>query len=519
MTERALSPPHAATPEPDLSGRRLGDYHILRRLGRGAMAEVYLAEQSSLGRQIALKILKRDLAADQSYVKRFQNEARAAAALVHANIVQIYEVGCQEGLHYIAQEYVPGLNLREYLLRRGVPELPVALAIFRQTCASLTKAADQGIVHRDIKPENILLSPQGDVKVADFGLARIVTGDQAAALNLTQIGVTMGTPLYMSPEQVEGRALDPRSDIYSLGVTMFHLLTGNPPFRGENALSVAVQHLKTPPERLETIRPDLPVGLCRIIHKMLAKNPDERYQSPRGVLLDLRALYRELDTTSWSEDWNEWNSTELTAISDARLAATQQLAEVMQTQAMLLKRENPRRWIVWVSGIALLAGMLGAYLTRERNLLDTPGRAERTVKLASAQEQLEYARMYESGANPQAWRDVIKYFPEDKTAVNNAKRQLAYLHLQANEWVLAQGYFHDLAAEPNDYDHYYGLAGEAIIAFNQNQQQPFTAAWVQLETFRKQLEEKNKEPLSKYISGGLDRMLNEIRAKLPNANE
>ena len=176
-TSMADSSDSAASPSPqrgaaDLAGRTLGDYRLLRSLGRGAMAEVYLAEQLSLGRNVAFKVLKSDLATDATYVERFLREARAAAALVHPNIVQVYEVGQREGMHYIAQEYVPGQNLAERLTRSGPPELPLAVAIMRQVSAALAKAGAHGIVHRDIKPENLMLTATGEVKVADFGLAR-----------------------------------------------------------------------------------------------------------------------------------------------------------------------------------------------------------------------------------------------------------------------------------------------------------------------------------------------------------
>src|SRR4051812_20156610 len=234
-----LTRPVAELPlDPDLSGRQLGGYRLLRRLGRGAMAEVYLAEQVSLGRQVAFKVLRSTLATDAIYVQRFHHEARAAAQLVHANIVQIHEVGCVDGVHFIAQEYVQGLNLAELLTRKGAGDVARSLGIVRQVAAALNKAAEHGIVHRDIKPENIMLAASGEVKVADFGLARLFDRDDAN--NLTQVGITMGTPLYMSPEQVEGRALDPRSDIYSLGVTWYQMLVGEPPFRGDTALSIAV---------------------------------------------------------------------------------------------------------------------------------------------------------------------------------------------------------------------------------------------------------------------------------------
>lgn len=274
-------------PNADLSGRVLGDYRLLRRLGKGAMAEVYLAEQASLGRQVAFKVLKSELAHDTTYVRRFEMEARAAASLVHGNIVQVYEVGHVDGIHFIVQEYVSGQNLSQLLARAGSLDVATAVGIMRQVAAALAKSAEQGIVHRDIKPENLMLSSAGEVKVADFGLARIT--QDSDQLNLTQVGVTMGSPLYMSPEQVEGKPLEPRSDIYSFGVTCYQMLAGRPPFTGDTALSVAVQHLKNTPDPLENVRPDLPPGLCRIVQKMLSKDPHSRYANGTEVLRDLRA--------------------------------------------------------------------------------------------------------------------------------------------------------------------------------------------------------------------------------------
>ncbi len=203
------------------------------------MADVYLAEQVSLRRKIALKVLKKELARDQSYVERFRREAQSAAALVQANIVQIYEVGEIDGHNFIAQEYVPGRNLRQYLSRFGAVEPIMTMNVMRQVALALQKAGELNVIHRDIKPENILLSPGGEAKVADFGLARI--NNDAARQALTQIGITMGTPLYMSPEQIEGRSVDPRSDIYSLGITAYQMLAGKPPFRRESGDRLGVR--------------------------------------------------------------------------------------------------------------------------------------------------------------------------------------------------------------------------------------------------------------------------------------
>ncbi len=275
----------------DLLNKMLGDFLILRRLGRGGMAEVYLAEQTQLKRNVAVKVLHKDRVTDATYLKRFQTEAMAAGSLSHPNIVQVLMIGEQDGIQYIAQEYVAGMNLREFLARKGPPEMALALRIMKQVSAALQAAHTAGIVHRDIKPENIMITRKGEVKVADFGLAQLT--QRGERLNLTQDGVTMGTPLYMSPEQVNGSKVDVRTDIYSLGVTCYHMLSGSPPFKGETAISIAVQHLKQDPAPLENIRGDLPPLLCRIVHKMLVKDPEKRYQSAQALLKDLKRVTAE----------------------------------------------------------------------------------------------------------------------------------------------------------------------------------------------------------------------------------
>jgi serine/threonine-protein kinase len=274
---------------PDLSGKTLGDYVLLRRLGQGGMGQVYLAEQVSLKRKVALKLLRADLAADAVALQRFRIEAEAVARVNHANIVQVYALGEAEGLHFIALEYVEGRTLRDFVEKKGPPEAPVALSIMRQVAAALQRAAELGIVHRDIKPENILLTRKAEIKVADFGLSRIFAADRQPQ-NLTQTNTTMGTPLYMSPEQVECKPLDPRSDIYSFGVTCYHMLAGRPPFRGETAFEVAVQHVQKDPPPLAQVRPDLPPGLCDLVHRMMAKRPDDRPQTGREIVKEVIRL-------------------------------------------------------------------------------------------------------------------------------------------------------------------------------------------------------------------------------------
>ncbi|HTQ40013.1 MAG TPA: serine/threonine-protein kinase [Pirellulales bacterium] len=450
----------------DLSGRQLGDYRLLRRLGRGAMADVYLAEQGSLRRQVAFKALKRELANDHTYVRRFHMEAQAAASLVQANIVQIYEVGCIDGWHYIAQEYVEGQNLSQYISRNGAPPVKLAVALMRQVAAALCKAAERGIVHRDIKPENIMLARSGEVKVADFGLARIGTGDEET-LKLTQVGITMGTPLYMSPEQVEGRQLDPRSDVYSLGVTCYHLLSGQPPFRGDTALSVAIQHVRTQPERLENLRPDLPPALCRIIHKMLAKDPTERQQGPRELLQELRALQFEGVDMQWPAELDELSGVESIALAQGGWAATQRLQTVMHTQAML--QIHNRRWLWYAAASSLAALFIGAgsaWALHGSFLLDVPASELPKLELmATPEQQFLYAQ---SQGTETAWQSVITNF-HDRLYVPMAEEELALKYLDTfdkQDRAKALQLFERLAKDYPDDDTQWradGLAGQAIV--------------------------------------------------------
>ena len=465
--------PAADNVQPDLSGRSLGDYRVLRRLGRGGMADVYLAEQSSLRRRVALKVLRGDLAAEESYVRRFHNEAHAAAALVHANIVQIFEVGCVEGVHFIAQEYVEGTNLKQLVSRHGTLDVKRAVLIMRQVAAALHKAGKQGIIHRDIKPENILIGPDGEAKVADFGLAR-VTGD-SSKLDLTQIGMTMGTPLYMSPEQVEGRPLDSSSDIYSLGVTCYHMLAGRPPFEGETALSVAVQHLKNQPPPLESLCPEIPPQLSRIVHKMLAKTPADRYKSAADLLRDLRQVPVEGLESDWSSGLLDLDTTEQLTLSDSPIEATRRL-EIVMAQTMV-QPAGRVAWHKWLLVLLLVFG-LGcalAWATRPPAVLEI-GPSEQVPgipRMGSAKEQFLYAWWTVENTNPEAYESVIEFFreddPQDKPWILRAKQQLARLYLANDEDELALKIFDQLAELDSTEEQFcaVGLAGQAIVYWHQ----------------------------------------------------
>ena len=350
------SSPGDAAPALDLTGRTLGDYHVLRRLGEGGMGQVYLAEQLSLKRKVALKILRADLAANPASLQRFRAEAEAVAKVTHANIIQVYAVGETDGLPYIALEYVEGRNLKEYVTKKGPPETLLALSIIRQTASALQRAGEAGIIHRDIKPENILLTKKGEVKVADFGLSRCLDGDRPP-VNLTQSGVTMGTPLYMSPEQVEGKPLDSRTDIYSLGVTSYFMLAGRPPFEGATAFEVAMKHARDEPPPLASIRPDLPEPLCAVVHKMLAKDPAQRYQTGKELLRDLARVRDAL-------------SGQTTMLPDLDLTAAPTLSPTPSPVAATAPMPRRSRRVLWfaVVGLSLVtaaaAGGAVAWLRR-----------------------------------------------------------------------------------------------------------------------------------------------------------
>ena len=455
-----------AAAETDLSDRQLGDFRLLRRLGKGAMAEVYLAEQCRLRRRVAVKILKPGLADDPTYLRRFEREAQAAASLVHANIVQIHEVGHVDRLHYIAQEYIQGQNLREWIARTGPPDLPHSLSVMRQVAAALAKAAEQGVVHRDVKPENIMLTQSGEVKVADFGLARITR--EGEAIDLTRIGITLGTPLYMSPEQVEGKLLDHRSDLYSFGVTCYHMLSGSPPFSGETALGVAVQHLKKQPQPLESLRPDLPPALCRLVHKMLAKEPERRCQSALEVLRELRRLHVEHFGDNWPEDLPGWETTGVELPDDRRRELTRQLGGLMKTSASPHPGRRARLlfWTCLV-GVLLLGGAI-AWFTGDAFLL--AGAESMPLEIAekdTASQQYLYALTIQT---EEAWQSVIEHPDKDETLARHAQRQLAWIFLlEKRDYDRARAAFRKFASMDDDDWRAFGLAGQYVVLTSQKE--------------------------------------------------
>ncbi|MCY2982889.1 MAG: serine/threonine-protein kinase [Planctomycetota bacterium] len=423
----------------DLTNKSIAGYSILHRLGVGGMSEVYLAFQESLHRHVALKVMRADLVGSSDHEQRFLQEARAVASLIHPNIVQVYDVGKFESIHYIAQEYVPGSNLFSYVQRRGALPLAESLSILWQTSAALQKAASIGLVHRDIKPDNLLLTPDGEVKVADFGLARA----RGQSLNLTAVGVTLGSPLYMSPEQIQGLAVDSRSDLYSLGATAYHMLTGRPPFSGETALALAMQHLQAEPTRLEQLRFDLPLGLIEIVHRLLAKNPDDRFASA----VELSRALKEVMDSSTSEQTNQVIPFSGLVVEQQRISnleATQELQKLAKPSAVFINETltSKSKWVMHrfvLAASALILGFLSAYYFFREDLF-----ANQVKTTAGVTHQSTIQRQYALALienNLKHWLAVSENFPPTDNASKDyaakAKLQIARLAIEGGNFTSA----------------------------------------------------------------------------------
>jgi serine/threonine-protein kinase len=440
-------------PPRDLTGVTLGDFHVNRLLGRGGMGEVYLATQESLNRPVALKVLLANYSANPTYLGRLKKEATAIAKLNHPNIVHVYMLGCVDDIHFIVMEYVEGTNLRDYIIKKGALELPLAYSIMKQTGQAIAAAGAVGLVHRDLKPENILMTRKGRVKVTDFGLCR----DEATGnVHLTQTGVTMGTPLYMSPEQAQGHEVDHRSDLYSLGVTFYHMLAGAPPFHGDTALAVALKQVREAPRSMLLNRPDLPADLDRLVLKMIAKSPSDRYQSAGEMLADLAKLRDSMTAGSMTTISDTTQGSGLRGV-ESRAAAAGNGASSRRTPLKpaglgapgpaagwrLIPAEGLARlsWTMAISTslVCLLGGGVAGWSARQPDVLavkaepgsQLPGlwiepRWSTIPKQSGPEDQLRYA-IFQAPADDwaPACLAVPGYFPHAHEQISKAYTQLA----------------------------------------------------------------------------------------------
>ncbi|TWU35929.1 protein kinase domain-containing protein [Novipirellula artificiosorum] len=491
-----LSPQASSREDGDVSsakliGCRLGDYQILRKLGRGGMADVYAARHLTLGRDVAMKILRSDYARDGDYVARFRREAKAAAKLNHPNIVQVYEVGSVDSFHYIAQELIHGDNLRHILSRSGSLSTDEAVEVLVAVGSALEVAAEAGITHRDIKPENIMRSSRGIVKVADFGLARLGPDVDASRADLTQAGLTLGTPRYMSPEQIQGHTVDSRSDLYSLGITMYHLLAGRPPFEAEDPLALAVMHLHETPIPLDRARgtEDLPEWLVAIVSKLIRKRPEDRFQSPSELLASIRS--RAIDAGYSAAE----------TIGTA--AATIRLQRVADQSRLRQRSPGWRRVAIFLIPLGCIVATAAFFLSHPAKSVTRVLRPDQVPQAKTVEEQYLIAATRNDEAG---WRAVSDYFPaSENNSLNtnyHAKSLLQMARLMAAElqWQQADRVLEDLLRNPR-IDRLYqalALAQRCNVLEQLGETRRLTESQTQLQTIYRELDATNPSALAVF---------------------
>lgn len=491
------------------AGDRLGAYRIERLIGSGGMADVFYAVHSALERPAALKVLRASLATDEVHLQRFMQEAQTAASLIHPNIVQVYDVGTDGNHRYIAQEYIPGSNLRQYLSSPQPPtstastneqsppaddpsasgmntqgpaeaempqdrqlDLDETLSILLQILAALRKSAASGIVHRDIKPENIMLTTDGEVKVADFGLARLLLGDDP---QLTRAGTTLGTPMYMSPEQIQEGNVDIRSDLYSLGVTLYHMLSGRPPFTGETPLALAMKHVQAEVPNILDFRPNLPPSLVELLSRLLAKSPDARFADPGQVL----SFLKQHQTSDLADIWPD-QTLPLPGVVPARMPGPSQATLLLQSKLKRNRRQFHQRLFRGAfAAVVLATAAVSGYLIAVESPGDLiAGDATKThkgiPKLATAAEQYQAALLSSTDNRLSKWEAVVEYFkddPEAKDYICEAKLQLAVAYKEMQEVEKARGELNKIINDrsiPGIYQ-VVALIQKAVIASEQSE--------------------------------------------------
>jgi serine/threonine-protein kinase len=397
--------------------------------------------------------------------------------------VQVYDVGSVDSHHFIVQELIDGENLRDYLSAQGPLTADEAIEVLLAVGGALESAADVGITHRDIKPENLMRSSRGEIKVADFGLARVGLDSEASQTNLTQAGLTLGTPRYMSPEQVQGKTVDVRSDLYSLGVSMYHLLTGRPPYEADDPIALAVMHLHETPTPLDRARgtDDLPEWLIAVVGRLMCKLPSDRYQSPTELLSAVRSKQAIADSQG--------------AIGTA--AATIRLQRV--TDAVLhRKRRMVLRSVVALAVIAVTVA-LGTWIanTAPAQSVNRMLRPEKVAKADSIEQQYLIAVTRDDIAG---WEAVGLYFPADESAQNGvyfikSLLQLSRLHFDQGRFSEANAALDEALADPEIASKYRTVAWarKCLVLQRLNNADALAAAKRKLEGSYEELKKKNPE--------------------------
>lgn len=341
-------------------------YRMEEHIGSGGMAEVYLAHDQLLDRQVAVKILRPQFSSDEEFITRFRREAKAAARLSNPSIVNIYDVGEDNHRHYIVMEYVAGETLKTAIARNGKLSPARALNIAIGIASALEHAHDRGVIHCDIKPHNILLGPDYLPKVADFGIAKAISTATA-----TTSSTIMGSVHYLSPEQAKGEKLTAQSDLYSLGIVLYEMLTGELPFTGESPVAIALKHVQTPPPSLMEKCPEAPMLLDAVVARLLAKNTDDRYPTAAALIQDLRAVLRRLDTGDLSEDETQTRLLpKLAGYEQSDETATLQTPPYVRSQAAeaqapteKIGKKNKKVFMLTIAALLVVGFLLGLFFS------------------------------------------------------------------------------------------------------------------------------------------------------------
>ena len=384
-----------------------GRYQIVEELGGGGMGKVYRALDAKVGEEIAIKLIKPEIAADKTAIERFKNELKIARKIVHKNVGRVYDLNEEKGAYYFTMEYVRGEDLKAFIQSSGQMAVGTSLRIARQVAEGLAEAHALGIVHRDLKPSNIMIDRHGNARIMDFGIARL-----AGAKGVTGGNVMIGTPEYMSPEQVEGREAGFASDVYSLGIVLFEMLTGRPPFEGDTALSVAVKQKSEAPPDPRTLNSQVPEGLARLVLKCLDKAKERRYQTAAELLPALAGLERSLPTTTHTAAFRKpTTSREITVRLPSKKIWIPAAAVLVALAAFVVWQFVPDRAVdrraIAVIGFANKSGDPGLDMFREaipRLLITSLGESKR-LKVTSWERMKDLLR--NSG------RDAAAVFDED----------------------------------------------------------------------------------------------------------